>query len=74
MTAKEKLALVKALRDARMPRTYPVQSQAWIDQQFNCCVNAILFITCATLDEMHQFRTLVDRDNFIAQDNPFRDT
>lgn len=69
MTGKEKFALVKAFRDARMASTYGPQ----VIHQFNCCLNAVMDVVCRDREEYHQFQALVDRDNWIPQDNPFKD-
>lgn len=72
MTAVEKFALAKAFHDNAMSG-YAPQAQSWIRQQFDCCMRAVLDVVCKNSFERHFFEWLVRQDNWIAQDNPFKD-
>lgn len=73
MTGAEKFALARSMHDAAMLTGKPPQAQAWINQQFACCMNAIIDSVIRSDAERLQFRALVARDNWLARDNPFRD-
>lgn len=72
MTAAEKFALAREIHDAAMNTGYPPNAQAWITQQFDCCVNAIVQAVLPLDADRRQFRALVARDNWLRE-NPFRD-
>lgn len=52
---------------------YPPQAQAWIRQQFDVCVNGAMDALALDTEQRFAFRALIERDNWIAQDNPFRE-
>ena len=70
MTRAEKFALAKAFHSSSMSG-YPPQSQAWITQQYNAILNAVVSLFPSD-DERRQFRAIVAWDNWLP-DNPFRD-
>lgn len=73
MTAHEKFRLAKGLWAAQMPYDkYAPQIRAWLQQQYNICVNAVVE-TLETEADRQQFRHIVARDNFLEHDNPFKD-
>lgn len=67
--------MVKALRDARMPITIVPRDQIarTAMQQFTCCLNALMDAMRLSSEERFYFISLIERDNFIARDNPFKD-
>lgn len=72
MTGAEKFALARGMHDAAMLTGKPPQAQAWIRQQFDCCVNAIVDALLPLDADRRQFRALVARDNWLRE-NPFND-
>lgn len=74
MTRVEKLKLCKALYDAQMPweRLAP-QVRATVRQQYDCIVNALLTELVPDELERRQVRGIINMDNWLARDNPFKD-
>ncbi len=70
MTAVEKFALCKALFDCQMPNNY---HEPHVQQQWDAAVNAIGDVVSKTYAEGIIFHKLVSRDNWLTQDNPFKD-
>jgi hypothetical protein len=70
VTRAEKFAICRALFHAELRLT----PNPLVRQQFTCAVNAVAEVVCPKPDEYLTFRKLCcDRDNWIDQDNPFKD-
>lgn len=69
MTRIDKFALCKAMFDSAPPEGCMPMAQ----HQWTMDLNAIATVVCRGYDEGLTFRALANRDNWIAQDNPFKD-